>query len=49
MGYEVEVIPLVVGCLSGGIGRLLKNVFRVIGDQIKAERIVNAEDCTYGK
>ena len=40
MGYMVEIIPLLVGCLGGGIGRLLKNVFRVIGDQIKIERIV---------
>ena len=29
---KVEIIPLVVGCLDGGIGRLLKIVFRVIGD-----------------
>ena len=36
----VEIIPLLVGRLGGGIGRLLKNVFRVIGDQIKIERIV---------
>ena len=40
MEYKVEIIPLVVGCLGGGIGRLLKNVLRVIGDQIKTERIV---------
>ena len=31
MGYKVEIIPLVVACLGGGIGRLLKNVFRVMG------------------
>ena len=40
MAYKVEIIPLLVRCLGGGIGRLLKNVFRVIGDQIKTERIV---------
>ena len=40
MGYKVEIVPLVVGCLGGGIGRLLKNIFRIIGDQIKSERIV---------
>ena len=34
--YKVEIIPLVVGCLNGGIGRLLKNIFRVIGNHIKA-------------
>ena len=39
MGYKAEIIPLVAGCLGEGIGRLLKNVFRVTGDQIKAERI----------
>ena len=40
VGYKAGIIPLVVGCLGGGIGRLLKNVFRVIGDQIKTERTV---------
>ena len=40
MVYKAKIIPLVVGCLGGGIGKLLKNVFRVIGDQMKAERIV---------
>ena len=37
---NVEIIPLLVGCLAGGIGRLLKNAFRVIVDQIKAERTI---------
>ena len=40
MGYKVEIVPLFVGFLGGGIGRLLKNVFRIIGDQVKSERIV---------
>ena len=40
MRYKVKIIALVVGCLDGGIGRLLKNVFRVIGDQVKTERTV---------
>ena len=40
VGYKVEVIPLVVGCLDGGIGKSWKNVQKVIETETEAERIV---------
>ena len=40
VGYKVEVIPLVVGCLGGGIRKLWKNVQKVIETETEAERIV---------
>ena len=49
MAYKMEIIPLVEGCCGGGIGSSLKNVYRVIGDQVKAESKGNAEDCAGGK
>ena len=39
-GYKVEDIPLVVGCLGGGIGKLWKNLKKVIETENEAERIV---------
>ena len=40
VGYKVEVIPLVIGCLGGGIRKLWKNVQKVIETETEAERIV---------
>ena len=40
VGYRVEVVPLVLGCLGGGIGKLWKNVKKVIETETKTERIV---------
>ena len=40
VGYKVEVIPLVIGYLGGGIRKLWKNVQKVIETETEAERIV---------
>ena len=40
VGYKVEIIPLVIGCLGGGIRKLWKNVQKVIETETEAKRIV---------
>ena len=40
VGYRVEVVPLILGCLGGGIGQLWKNVKKVIEIETETERIV---------
>ena len=40
VGYRVEVVPLVLGCLGGGIEKLWKNVKKVIETETETERIV---------
>ena len=40
VGYRVEVVPLIVGSLGGGIGKLWKNVEKVIETEAETERIV---------
>ena len=40
VGYRVDVVPLVLGCLGGGIGKLWKNVQKVIETETETERIV---------
>ena len=40
VGYRVEVVPLIVGFLGGGIGKLWKNVEKVIETEAETERIV---------
>ena len=40
VGYRVEVVPLVLGCLGGGIGKLWKNVKKVIQTDTETERIL---------
>ena len=37
-GYRVKVVPLVVGCLGRGIGKLWKNVQKVIETETETER-----------
>ena len=34
VGYIVEVAPLVIGCLGGGVGKLGKNVQKVIETEL---------------
>ena len=45
-GHRVDFVPFVVGFLCGRIGRLRKNVQKVIETETETERIVkrNAED-----
>ena len=39
-GYRVEVVPLIIGCLGGGIRRMCKNVQKVIENETEMEKIV---------
>ena len=40
VGYRVEIVPLVIGCLGGGVEKLLKNVQSVINTETEIDNTV---------
>ena len=40
VGHRVEIVPLVIGCLGGGVGKLLKAVQSVLGTETEIENTV---------
>ena len=41
LGYKVMIIPIVIGCLGGGIKRATNRIRRIIKDENRAKQVAN--------